>query len=377
MLIKLAPDFGGISERGTVGKYKGLAQYRLTLVLLAVCALLAPAAVVHAQEGPELNPDVPLEYVVKRGDTLWDIAEYFLRDPWLWPELWNANPQVENPHLIFPGEVLYLVWVDGRPRLQREPPEPRNLVRVRPQIRSTPLEAAIPTIPLDEILAFLKGPRVIDSDTYEDAPHIVAFGDNRLLGSDEADAYVRHADEANGYQYAVVRKGQVYRDPDTGKLLGYEAIPVATADIQRFEKVSHARLSESNLEVRELDRLMPQAYSDFRTDFYPHAPTENIEGRIIAVYDGVSQIGQYQIVTLNRGSKHGIEAGHVLRVMQAGEKIRDPKSSRLAPKIQLPDVDAGHLMVFLTYEDLSYGLIMRATRPIHILDKVVNPVPGA
>ena len=359
-----------------MGKYKGLAQYRLKMVLLAVFALLAPAAAVHAQDAPELNPDVPLEYVVKRGDTLWDIAEFFLRDPWLWPELWNANPQVENPHLIFPGEVLYLVWVDGRPRLQREPPEPRNLVRMRPQIRTTPLEAAIPTIPLDDILAFLKGPRVIDADTYEDAPHIVAFGDNRLLGSDHADAYVRHADEANGYQYSVVRKGQTYRDPDSGKLLGYEAIPVATADVLRFEKISHARLSDSNLEVRELDRLMPLAYADFRTDFYPHAPGDDVNGRIIAVYDGVSQIGQYQIVTLNRGSKHGIEAGHVLRVMQAGEKVSDPKRSRLAPKVQLPDVDAGHLMVFLTYEELSYGLIMRATRAIHVLDKVVNPVPG-
>lgn len=323
-----------------------------------------------------LNPDVALEYTVKKGDTLWDIAEYFLRDPWLWPELWNANPQVANPHLIYPGEILYLVWVDGRPRLQREPPAKQNLVRLSPRVRTTPLEAAIPTIPVEAIRAFLRGPRVIDKDDYEALPHIVAFGDRRLLGSSEADAYIKGSEEATGYAYRVVRRGQEYKDPDSGKLLGYEAIPIAQADMREFGDVSHAVLSESLREARKLDRLMPLSYLDFHTDFYPRAPEQDIEGEIIAVYDGVTQIGQYQIVTINRGSRHGVETGHVLRVRQRGEKVKDPKSWAFAPRVQLPHVDAGEMMIFLTYEDLSYGLIMRATRAIHVADKVRNPAFG-
>ena len=361
-----------------MGNYKGIRHIRLAASLVMLWGVLM-AAPLQAQQGPALNADVPLEYVVKKGDTLWAIAEYYLRDPWLWPELWNANPQLENPHLIFPGEVLYLVWVDGMPRLQREKPDQqaRSLARLQPQIRRSPLEASIPTIPLDEILGFLNGPRVIDSEDYDDAPHIVAFGDERLLGSDEATAYVRGSNEANGYVYSIVRKGQVYRDPDTGKLLGYEAIPIATANVEQFGEVAQARVLNSQREVRELDRFMPRSYTEFRADFFPSAPDQQIDGKIIAVYDGVSQIGQYQIVTLNRGSDAGLQAGNVLRVLQAGKKIEDPKAWKIAPKIQLPDVYAGHLMVFLTYENLSYGLIMRSNRPIHLLDKVVNPVPGA
>lgn len=329
-----------------------------------------------AQQVPELNPDVPLEYTVKKGDTLWDIAEYFLRDPWLWPELWNANPQVANPHLIFPGEVLYLVWVDGRPRLQRTPPSRQEIVRLSPQARISNLGPPIPAIPLDAIRAFLKGPRVIDEDTLESAPYIVAFGDERLLGSSEADSYVKGSREEDGHRYSVIRKGQRYQDPETGRILGFEAIPVALADMQSFDKVSHAILSESQREVRIEDRLLPASSVQFDPNFYPHAPEEPIEGQIIAVYDGVSQIGQYQIVALNRGHRHGLENGHVLRVKQRGITVRDPKSV-FGRDLRLPEVDAGFLMVFMTYKDISYGLIMRATRPIHQLDKVTNPAPSA
>ncbi|MGJ8668914.1 MAG: LysM peptidoglycan-binding domain-containing protein [Oceanococcus sp.] len=362
-----------------MANYKGLCRQRLWAGAMLFCAALGLSAQAQAQDSPVLNPDVPLEYVVKSGDTLWDIAEYYLRDPWLWPELWNANPQVANPHLIFPGEILYLVWVDGKPRLQRERPlqQASTLKRMSPQVRRSSLEAAIPTIPLDEILAFLNGPRVIDKDSYEIAPHIIAFEDDRLLGSDEAAAYVRGGDEANGFAYSVIRIGQKYRDPDDGDILGYEAIPVALATVEEFGEISSAQLSESNREVRILDRLFPTGYSEFRADFFPSAPGQEIEGRIIAVFNGVSQIGQYQIVTLNRGTSHGVQPGHVLQVKQAGKKVKDPKAWALSPRVRLPDMDAGHLMVFKTFERLSYGLIMRATRPIHVQDKVVNPVPGA
>ncbi len=379
MLIKLGDNTDGVSRRGegiSVQKYSGIRISGIRLLVTGLILTLSGGLASAQDSSPAINPDVSLEYTVKKGDTLWDIAEYYLRDPWLWPELWNANPQVANPHLIYPGEILYLVWVDGKPRLQREPPRRNELVRLSPQARITPLGTPIPTIPIDAIRAFLEGPRVIDKAAYDQAPYIVAFGDQRLLGATDADSYVKNTNPAEGYRYGVIRIGQRYKDPDSGKTLGYEAIPVARADIQDFgEEVAHAVLLESKREVRIEDRLLPISAYNFNSDFYPHAPEETVEGRIIAVFDGVSQIGQYQIVTLNRGSAHGLEDGHVLRVKQAGAKVKDPKST--FGKIQLPDVDAGYLMVFKTFEELSYGLIMSATRPIHTLDKVTNPAPGA
>lgn len=361
-----------------MANYKGIRPLRLWAVVMLAWGAISISTTTQAQtqEGPVLNPDVPLKYVVKPGDTLWGIAAYYLRDPWLWPELWNVNPQVSNPHLIFPGDVLYLVQVDGKYRLQRNPQEASRLQRLTPQIRRSPLEAAIPTIPLNEIRAFLQGPRVIDRKTYEKAPHIIAFGDGRLLGSEEGEAYVRGVDKRDGYAYSIVRIGKQYRDPDTGDILGYEAIPVGDASVETFEDVSRAHLTSSDREARKLDRLLPANYSDFRADFFPSAPEQEIQGHIIAVYDGVSQIGQYQIVTLNRGTQQGLQPGHVLRIKQTGKKVKDPKAWALAPKVRLPDVDAGHLMVFKTFERLSYALIMLATRPIHVLDKVENPTPG-
>ncbi len=352
--------------------YKALINLKIGRRAAAVLAGLLFAGHVAAQDPPVINPDVALEYTVKKGDTLWDISEYFLRDPWLWPELWSANPQVANPHLIYPGEILYLVWIDGRPRLTRKPPARNEVVRLSPRARTLSLGAPIPTIPLDAIRAFLNGPRVVEEEVLETAPYIVAFGDERLLGSSEADSYIKGSREDDGYRYSVVRKGQRYTDPETGRTLGYEAIPVAQADVQQFGDISHAVLSQSLREVRIEDSLLPASSLNFDPNFYPHAPEKPIQGQIIAVFDGVSQIGQYQIVTLNRGQTHGLENGHVLRVKQRGITVRDPKKF-FRSSLRLPEVDAGYLMVFMTYKDISYGLVMRASRPIHILDKVTHP----
>lgn len=364
-------------------KYRGIRHSVWTAcVALAINGLLAATAAqaqAPGESGPVLNPDVALEYTVKKGDTLWDIAAYYLRDAWLWPELWNANPQVANPHLIYPGEVLYLVFVDGKPRLQREPPAAQPVVsdrfeRLSPQARSTPLAAAIPTIPLDAIRGFLNGPRVIERRAYDDAPYVVGFEDERLLGGESLDTYVREATEDDGYRYNVVRLGQTYRDPDNNRVLGYEAIPIGRLEIQRFDEVSSARMTENYRETRRADRLLPLSYDRFNPNFYPHAPEKEVEGRIISVFDGVSEIGQYQIVTLNLGSEDGIEAGHVLQVLQAGPVVSDPTKTFFS-RVRLPDQDAGILMVFKSYEQISYGLIMNANRAIHLQDKVTNPDP--
>ncbi len=349
---------------------------------LLLCGGLAGTAV--AQQGPELNPDAPLKYVVKKGDTLWDIAGYYLRDPWLWPELWTANEQIENPHLIYPGDTLYLVMLDGKPRLSRTPPQtiagPRTikgggqLGRLQPEILREPLAEAIPTIPINAIQDFLRGPRIIDRNAYDKAPYVVDFVGEHMMGSQAVGAFVKRADPDDGYGYDLVRIGQKYKDPDSGRTLGYEALSVGRVEIREFDEISRAMITASDREVMRGDRLMADSGSRFDSNFFPRAPEDEIRGTIISVYDGVTQIGQYQVVTLNRGEKQGLQIGHVLTVYQRGEKVRDPHGWG---RVQLPEQRAGTVMVFRTFKEISYALVMRATRAIHVLDKVGNPVPGA
>ncbi len=322
----------------------------------------APAALPKAPV--LLKPDAPLRYVVQPGDTLWSISNRYLLDPWQWPEIWYVNGQVRNPHLIYPGDVLELAMVNGRPQLGLD------VERLSPQVRELSLDGAIPTIPLDAIRDFLRGPRLITPEALKTAPYLLAFVDEHIIGGEGNLIYVKNLRESEPYRYALVRPGQVYRDPDDGAVLGYEAIPVGQADVREFGQPATAMLSASYREALVGDRLLPVEDEAFRADFYPHAPDHDIGGRIIAAFDGISQIAQYQIVAINRGSSHGLEPGHVLQILRAGAKVADPYGSK---RVQLPDQPAGQMLVFKTTPRLSYALIMTVTRPVEVLDKVERP----
>ncbi len=337
-----------------------------TLAAVLAAALVALAA--HAAQEVALNPEHPDRYVVKRGDTLWDIAARFLRDPWLWPEIWYVNPQIENPHLIYPGDVISLAYVDGKPRLVLE--RGRRTVKLSPRVRELPLDEAIPTIPLDAIRPFLSRPRVLGEAEFEAAPYVVASADEHLIAASGMRVYARGVDQGRGARYAVLRRGEVYRDPDTGEVLGLEAIHVADAEVQRAGDPAVLVLRRSSRETLPGDRLFPVGEDRYTDNFLPRAPGQRVEGRIIAVFDGVSRIGQYQVVVLNRGARDGMEPGHVLAVYRAGETIRDPVRKE---KVTLPDERAGIVMVFRTFDRVSYALVMSATRAIRVLDRVRNP----
>jgi hypothetical protein len=333
------------------------------------------AAVGQQPPSPVLNPRHPETYVVQPGDTLWGIASMFLRDPWYWPEIWQINPQVQNPHLIFPGDVLSLVFLgDGRPaiQLERGPTESGGFVRLSPRVRSEPIEEAIQTIPYETIASFLSRPRVIDRRAVDDLPYIVAHREG-LMASAGRDVYVRGTDSAPvGTVFNVVELGDELVDPDTKDVLGYQGIYVGQGRLDRDGDPGTLHMLETEREA-VVGNLLVEEEDVVPFTFLPRAPERQVEGKIISVLSGVSLIGQYAVVVINRGSQAGLEPGHVLRAYQAGRTIRDTQRGALGQKVRLPDEPAGTMMVFRTSERLSYALVMEATTPLSLLDIVRNP----
>ena len=338
------------------------------------------AGVGQPAASPVLNPRHPETYVVKRGDTLWGIASVFLRDPWLWPEIWQVNPQVENPHLIFPGDMLSLAYrSDGRPVVQvteRGGPQPTTgsggFEKLSPRVRSQPIEDAIQTIPYETLRAFLSRPRLLQKRDLDRLPYIVAQREG-LIASAGQDIYVRRAAAPVGSIYNVVDLGEKLIDPDTRDTVGYLGIYVGQGRVDRAGDPSTVRLLESEREAVAGNYLV--AEEDVTpTNFLPHPPAKEIDGRIIAVLSGVSLIGQYNVVVLNRGTEDGLDSGTVLRVYQAGKTIRDTRARGIFnKKVDLPDEPAGTMMVFRTSDRISYALIMEATTAIAVLDKARSP----
>lgn len=322
-----------------------------------------------------LASGAPEEYVVEDGDTLWDIAATFLRDPWYWPEVWYVNPQVENPHLIYPGDVLALVMIDGQQRITNIR---ASTYRLSPQARVTPLTESINSIPYEEIDSFLSKGLVLEKDQAEQLPYILATRGDHLIASAGNEVYIRGGQPAaNGTRYSIVHVADELVDPDNNDVIGYQGIYVGEGSLSRGGDPATVALTDTNREALTGDRLIPETV-DIPLNFFPRAPDINIEGRIISVVDGVSLIGQYQVVVMNRGARNGLAPGDVLTVYQAGEQVIDRFSSNSfiggGEKVTLPDEAAGTIMVFKVYDRIGYGLVMEATSDIHVLDAVRNPL---
>jgi LysM repeat protein len=338
------------------------------------------STMVLVSEPVPLAAGAPEEYIVQVGDTLWDIAATFLRDPWYWPEVWYVNPQVENPHLIYPGDVLALVTIDGQQRITTVR---GSTYRVSPTARVTPLSESITSIPYEQIAAFLSKGLVLEKNQISQLPYILATRGDHMMASAGNEIYIRGGEpSANGTHFSVVHVGEELRDPDNNDLLGYQGIYVGEGAQSRGGDPATVALTDTTREALEGDRLVPETV-DIPLNFFPKAPDIAVDGRIISVVDGVSLIGQYQVVVLNRGARNGLAPGDVLTVFQAGEVVRDRYaggsfigSSRITggPKVTLPDEAAGTIMVFKVYDRIGYGLVMEATSDIHVLDAVRNPI---
>jgi hypothetical protein len=355
----------------------------------------------------DLAPNAPDAYTVKRGDTLWAISGMFLKAPWRWPELWGMNLQdIRNPHRIYPGQQLYLEKSNGRATLRirqlglGSDTPPTDVVRVSPRTRYESLaDASIPTLSPNAIEPFLSEAMIVDSAAFAVTPRIVGTQEGRVLLSRGDRAYARgvYGDGTSGkplsaakgepYTYRVFRNATPLKDPTTSAILGYEAQYVGKADLVRGEstrqvdkggKVTNDIVPATidivfaKEEMRVGDRMVPEpARSSF--SYVPHAPTMPISGQIVSVYgSAVTFAAENQVVVINRGSRDGMERGHVMAILKNGETLTD-KTDSSRTEIKLPNERNGLLMVFSVFDQLSYALVLQITDGVKVGDRIVNP----
>lgn len=328
----------------------------------------------------ELSPSAPDSYTVKRGDTLWDISAMFLLRPWRWPELWGMNlDQIRNPHLIYPGQILYLETINGRARLRVGQPVGNGTIKVSPRVRSEALDdGAIASIPLHLIEPFLNEAVIFNSNELEQAPRVVATQEGRVLLSRGETAYVR-GELGDRRDWRLFRHPKPLIDPATKEVLGYEATYLGTAEYTRPGGTTKDgqvipasfQIQSTRLEVGVDDRLAPVPPREF-ISYVPHAPQEALEGQIASIYGEALTAGQNQIVALNKGSKDGVERGHVLALWRHGREAIDTTYGK-KEKIQLPDERHGLLFVFRVFDRMSYALILNVQEPVQIGDRFTQP----
>ena len=341
-------------------------------MIIAVLAVSLLSVLTWAQDGI-LRDNHPDEYTVRKGDTLWDISNTFLNTPWMWPEIWHVNPQIENPHLIYPGDVIRLIYLDGQPRLtlDRTVRLAPGDTKLGPSVRVLPSEDAIPAIPLDRIDSFLSRSRILDLDDLEGAPYMLAGPEKRIVVGAGDTAYARGDFSGDIKNYGIFRKGDKYVDPETKEFLGIHAQSIGTVSVQSVkDDIATVTATRSTEEIRMGDRLLPNEERSVDSIFYPSAPDTELEGVILGVEGGVSQVGKMNVVILNRGDREGLQVGNVLAIYKTGELVRDRVTNE---RVQLPDERAGLLMVFRTFEKMSFGLVLEAERPLSVNDKVRNP----
>jgi LysM repeat protein len=332
----------------------------------------------------QVQPNAPMHYTVKPGDTLWGIASMYLKDPWLWPEVWVINPQVANPHLIYPGDTLALAYgAGGRPQVTLER---AGSVRLDPRLRSAPLDGSIPTIPYAAIAAFLSRPTVMTSEEIRRAPYVLAFRDMHETAGAGNEVYIRNlgAGANENARFAVIHIAGPLRDPDDGKVVGYEGIYTATALVRRPGDPAKALLIDPARETLRGDRLLSSDTSETPANFVPHAPANNIRGRILDVIAGTAVVGTYDVVVINRGKRHGIEPGNVLHVESEGDVVQDifrngheiGNNAPFAPHVRLPDERSGTVLVFKVFDRVSYALVVGASDVMYVGDLVTSPNPS-
>ena len=345
---------------------------RLGRAGLLITLLIPTVQLNAAQEEPPLtlSETAPEDYTVQAGDTVWDIASLFLREPWRWQELWVSNEHLDDVHAIEPGDALSVVWDDGRPTLKATE---RGDVTLSPSLRRGPLHAAIPAIPQAQIAPFLRQHRVIESAALGQVPYVVATDADRLLSS-VGDTLHSRGMGVNTGPYDVVRQAAALIDPLTEEDLGIFVTDIGRASVNSAlssEGLSALVVTQARQEVRLGDRLLPVDEVMAQAAYHPQAPAVLIENAlIIAAASGMAQISALDIVAINRGARESVHEGDVLMIQQRPPPAED---SLTAQSVVLPDRRAGVLMVFAVFDRASFGLVLEASRPLAVGDALRSP----
>ena len=339
---------------------------RNIIIASVLCSVLLSMAA-RADEAQILE-NAPQRYTVVKGDTLWGIAGKFLKNPWKWPQIWKMNrAQIRNPHWIYPGDVIVLDRASGTLHLERGA---HPTVKLHPEVRAEDSDGAIPSIPPADIAPFLTKPLIVEENGLDRAPRIVATEESHLIAGVGTVAYVDSLPQGDALDWQVYRPGKALVDPDSGETLGYEALYLGNVRVKRFGAPATVEITRSTQEILKGDRLTPTPPPAFPS-YVPHAPEQPIKARILSALGGIAEFGQNSVITISRGSRDGVEVGHVLALYRAGETVRDTQSP--GGQVTLPDERYGLAFVFRTFERVSYALVMRSTRPAQINDVAQNP----
>jgi len=334
-------------------------------LFIGVAALVQPA---QAATPVELAKNAPDSYVVKKGDTLWDISGKFLKRPWRWPEVWQMNrDEIRNPHLIYPGQVIMLDRSGPYLRLGR-----RVGRDIKPTIYSEPAEHAIPSIPQNEIAPFLTQPLVVDEKNIADSATIVATQENRLF-TGQGDTIFAKDVSPDVDSWYIYRPARALEDPVTKEVLGYEAVHLGSAYVTQHGTPATLEITVAKQEIGTGERMLPATRPDLLS-YVPHAPTNDVEGRVISIYGGVSETGRQGVITLGVGASNGIEVGHVLALYRNRGSV-EYKDEETGDKesFDLPEHRYGLVFVFRVFDRVSYGLVVDATAPVKVADSVRTP----
>ncbi len=339
-------------------------MFKPIISLVLAVGLSAPAIADTLQ----LRADAPQRYVVKKGDTLWDISGKYLKSPWKWPQLWRMNrAEIKNPHWIYPGDVLYLDYVNGQPVLRIGS---NRTVKLSPQVRSTPLDEAITMIPAKAIEPFLKRPLLVDDTAeYERAPRIVATQENRVILSTMDPAYATGLNAGGVWQ--AYRLGRPVVDPDSKELLGHEVVYGGELQVRKLDQVSTLLVGKVNEEILIGDRLAHKAEKE-DLQYIPHEPPAELQGKIVQSVSGVNEIGQLYSVVINRGLREGVEIGHVFGIYRAPKVIKVENLGQ-PQQLAMPSEKVGEMIVYRVFQKASYALVLRASQPVFVGDRVAAP----
>lgn len=376
---------------------------KIKIISLLICA--ASAVLSSVATAQELKPDAPDRYTVQRGDTLWGISGRYLEKPWNWPQLWNLNRnQVRNPHRIYPGDILVLDRQTGTLKVET--------TALSPRVREEAIAQAVPTIPPGVIGPFLSRPMIVRENEFDNSPRIMATEESRMILGTGNLAYAKGLTKDKGESWQIYRRGDRLVDPDSGNLIGYMATYLGEARVRQFGEVSRLEIVKSVREIYTGDALVPLAKEPPVFAYAPRAPSAKVQGRVMSLTDNLYETGSLSVVSLSRGTKDGLEVGHVLalyrspntaryslrtssllgRTGPSGNESRRPYLEeqldvRNSPLIsqqrassvsdtdlsKIPDERYGLVMVFRTFERASFALVMQANRPVAIDDYVTTP----